>query len=180
MVKAIIPIAPRGRDANNKPIGAIGMMAFTTQIYWNPPMLGQDEFARILTSDSIGFTKSFGEVINAAYKSVIGKYKGSGADVACQWALFGDPSLILRTKAPLPMTIIHDEKITTNNNSFTIYCNSNYATATLWCNGEIIDSKVVTNGSVTLDVNGINSGDLIKLTITAQDKISYQNFYSSF
>ncbi len=164
----------RGRDANNKPIGAIGMMAFTTQIYWNPPMLGQDEFARILTSDSIGFTKSFGEVINAAYKSVIGKYKGSGADVACQWALFGDPSLILRTKAPLPMTIIHDEKITTNNNSFTIYCNSNYATATLWCNGEIIDSKVVTNGSVTLDVNGINSGDLIKLTITAQDKISYQ------
>ena len=164
----------RGRDINNKPIGAVGMLAFTTQIYWNPPMLGQDEFARILTSDSIGFTKSFGEVVNATYKSVIGKYKGSGADVACQWAMFGDPSLILRTKTPSVMEITHNEEIETSNNSFTIYCDTEYAVATLWSNGEIIDSKRVTEGFAELDINGINSGDLVKLTITAQDKVSYQ------
>ena len=164
----------RGRDANNKPIGAVGMLAFTTQIYWNPPMLGQDEIARILISDSIGFTKSFGEVVNAAYKSVIGKYKGSGADVACQWAMFGDPSLILRTKAPSVMDITHNENIVANQNSFPIYCDTNYATATLWCDGEIIDSKVVINETAELNTDGINSGDLVKLTITAQDKVSYQ------
>lgn len=164
----------RGRDSNSSPIGAIGMLAFTTQIYWNPPMLAQDEFARILTSDSIGFTKSFGEVINAAYKGVIAKYKGSGADVACQWALFGDPSLVLRTKAPESMQVSHNNKISADSPSYIVNCNTDYATATLWCNGEIIDTKPINNGSATLNTNGLKAGDTAKLTITAQDKISYQ------
>jgi gingipain R len=164
----------RERDSNGSPIGAVGMLAFTTQIYWNPPMLAQDEFARILTTDSIGFTKSFGEVINTAYKGVIAKYKGSGADVACQWALFGDPSLILRTKAPTTMLINHNDKISANSNSFVVNCDTDYATATLWSNGEIIDSKQINSGFVTLNTEGLKSGDTAKLTITAQDKISYQ------
>ena len=150
------------------------MLAFTTQIYWNPPMLAQDEFARILTTDSIGFTKSFGEVINAAYKGVIAKYKGSGADVACQWALFGDPSLVLRTKAPESMQVSHNNKISADSPSYIVNCNTDYATATLWCNGEIIDTKPINNGSATLNTNGLKAGDIAKLTITAQDKISYQ------
>ena len=164
----------RGRDSNGSPIGAVGMLAFTTQIYWNPPMLAQDEFARILTTDSIGFTKSFGEVINTAYKGVIAKYKGSGADVACQWALFGDPSLILRTKTPTTMQISHNNKLSTNNNTFIVNCDTDYATATLWRNGDIIDSKSVNNGCATLSSEGLKVGDIAKLTITAQDKISYQ------
>lgn len=164
----------RGRDTENRPIGAVGMLAFTTQIYWNPPMLGQDEYARILATDSVGFTKSFGEVINAAYKGVIAKYKGSGADVACQWALFGDPSLMLRTKAPMAMQISHSNKISTNGNSFVVNCDTDYATATLWCNGEIIDTKQINDGTTTLYTEGLKVGDIAKLTITAQDKISYQ------
>ncbi|MBR5323222.1 MAG: T9SS type A sorting domain-containing protein [Muribaculaceae bacterium] len=164
----------RGRDGNGKPIGAIGMLAFTTQIYWNPPMLGQDEFARILTTDSIGFTKSFGEVINAAYKNVIAKYKGSGADVACQWALFGDPSLLLRTKAPSTMNITHKKEITANEKNITIGCDTDYATATLWSNGTIIDSKQIENGNITLSTEGAKANESITLTITAQDKLTYQ------
>lgn len=164
----------RGRDSNGSPIGAVGMLAFTTQIYWNPPMLAQDEFARILTTDSIGFTKSFGEVINAAYKGVIVKYKGSGADVACQWALFGDPSLILRTKSPELMQVEHSNKISVSSNSFIVNCDTDYAIATLWNNGEIIDSKTINSGSATLNTDALKVGDITKLTITAQDKISYQ------
>ena len=164
----------RGRNSNGEAIGAVGMLAFTTQIYWNPPMLGQDEFVRILTSDSIGFTKSFGEVINTAYKSVIAKYKGSGADVACQWALFGDPSLILRTKSPELMQISHNNKISVNSNSFVVNCDTDYATTTLWSNGVIIDSKLINSGLATLNTEGLKVGDTAKLTITAQDKISYQ------
>ena len=164
----------RGRNSNNKPIGAVGMLAFTTQIYWNPPMLGQDEFARILTSDSIGFKKSFGEVINSAYKGVIAKYKGSGADVACQWALFGDPSLELRTKAPTSMAIAHKNIITANEKSFIIECDTDYATATLWSNGVILDSKQIESGCVILNIEDIEAESSIKLTVTAQDRITYQ------
>lgn len=164
----------RGKDNNGNPIGAIGMLAFTTQIYWNPPMLAQDEFARILTSDSIGFTKSFGEVINAAYKSVIAKYKGSGADVACQWALFGDPSLSLRTKAPTPMTITHKKEISADEKNIIVECDTDYATATLWSNGAIIDSKQIENGCVILNTEGAETSESIILTITAQDKLTYQ------
>ena len=164
----------RARDSENNPIGAVGMLAFTTQIYWNPPMLAQDEFARILTTDSIGFTKSFGEVINAAYKSVIAKYKGSGTDVAYQWALFGDPSLTLRIKSPELMQISHSNKISINSNSFIVNCDTDYAIATLWSNGKIIDSKVIDSGLAVLNTEGLKTGDTAKLTITAQDKISYQ------
>lgn len=164
----------RGRDTNNNAIGAVGMLAFTTQIYWNPPMLAQDEFARILVSDSIGFTKNFGEVINAAYKSVIAKYKGSGADVACQWALFGDPSLVLRTKTPTKMIISHKQEIDTEEHTFQVNCDTNSATATLWLNGDIIDTKTVNNGSANLNIENIIDEGFIKLTITAQDKITYQ------
>lgn len=165
----------RGRDTDGAPIGAVGMLAFTTQIYWNPPMLGQDEFARILTNDSVGFTKSFGEVINASNKSIIAKYKGSGADVACQWALFGDPSLTLRTKTPSAMAVSHNEYICEREKRLSVECDTDYARATLWCNGEIIDSKEIIEGDITLNAKETKAGDTLKLTITAQDKISYQS-----
>lgn len=164
----------RGRDSSGKPIGAVGMMAFTTQIYWNPPMLGQDEFARVLTTDSIGFTKSFGEVVNAAYKRVIDVYKGSGFDVACQWALFGDPSLILRSKTPEKMSVLHNSTIAEGDNSFVVNCDTDNAIATLWYEGRIIDSKSVSEGTAHLALNDIQSGSELTLTVTGEEKVTYQ------
>ena len=104
----------RARTTEGQATGATAIMAFSTSIHWNPPMLGQDEFTRILTTTETlpNEKKTLGEVMNAAYRQVIATYKGSGEDVSQQWILFGDPSLMLRSKAPalieaeLPATIV--------------------------------------------------------------------------
>ena len=72
------------------------------------------------------------------------------------------------------MQIEHSNNISVVSNSFLVNCNTDYAIATLWSNGEIIDSKPINSGSANLSTDGLKVGDITKLTITAQDKISYQ------
>ena len=131
----------RGQTQEGKPVGAIGMLGFTIQIYWNPPMLGQDEFIKILTSDNS--PKILGEVINSTYKKVIEVYKGSGSDAAKQWSLFGDPSLLLRRRTPQNMNIVYDKTLPVGTSSINIDCDTDGATVALSANDKLLDVKTI-------------------------------------
>lgn len=162
----------RGQTQDGKPVGAIGMLGFTIQIYWNPPMLGQDEFIRILTSDNS--PKILGEVINSAYKKVIEVYKGSGSDAAKQWSLFGDPSLLLRRRAPQNMNIVYDKALPVGTSSINIDCDTDGATVALSANDKLLDVQTVTDGQASLSFPRIGQDMTLYITITAQDKVTHQ------
>ena len=162
----------RGQTQEGKPVGAIGMLGFTIQIYWNPPMLGQDEFIKILTSDNS--PKILGEVINSAYKKVIEVYKGSGSDAAKQWSLFGDPSLLLRRRTPQNMNIVYDKTLPVGTSSINIDCDTDGATVALSANDKLLDVKTVTDGQASLSFPEIEQDITLYVTITAQDKVTHQ------
>ncbi len=97
------------------PTGAIsGMFSYISQP-WIPPMWAQDEFVDILVeSYSNNIKHSFGgAAINSLFSifdhysttetSAIGTYKA--------WVLYGDPTLMMRTKTPQAMTVTHNGSI---------------------------------------------------------------------
>ena len=164
----------RARNSVGEPIGAVGMLASSAQIMWNPPMLGQDEIARILTASDIpGSQKTFGEVVNSAYQKVIDQYRGSGEDVARQWILFGDPSMLLRSRAPQEMNVSHISIVDKGISTLSVGCNEEGALVALSADGDLLAAKTVENGTAELDFPAVTEDKILTVTVTAFDKVTY-------
>lgn len=165
----------RARNSDGNPVGAVGMLGFSAQVYWNPPMLGQDEIARVLTSSDIPDSdKTFGEVANMAYEKVIEKYKGSGEDVARQWILFGDPSMLLRSRTPEKMTVSHISVADKGISSLSVRCNTDGAIVALSAGDELLVVQPVGGGSADLSFPAVNRDETLNVTVTSFDKVTYQ------
>ena len=145
---------------NNNPTGAIGtLMSYITQP-WIPPMWAQDEFIDILTeqySNNIKHTWG-GTAINGLMgifdhfstteKQAVGTYQA--------WILYGDPSLMLRTKTPQAMTVNHAGTILPGASSYSVtVSNGDGALATITdANHNILGKATVSNGTATINLSG--------------------------
>jgi len=96
------------RATNNttgEPTGAVAFYGSTINMGWNPPMRGQDEVTDLLIANSKHRTGSL--FFNGSSK-MIEVYGTSGISEYKCWTIFGDASLMVRTKNPTAITATYN------------------------------------------------------------------------
>ena len=164
----------------SNPTGAIGaLMSYISQP-WIPPMWAQDECIDILVeSYSSNIKHTLGGVSVNGLMGIFDHYSTSETSAVGTyqaWIVYGDPSLMLRTKTPTAMTVTHNGSIDASATSYVVnVTNGNGALATITnANHDILGSATVSNNkaTITLTAPGANSGDLT-LCVFGYNKVTY-------
>jgi len=156
------------------PTGAVAIIASTINQDWAPPMDAQDEMIDILIeSYDENIKRSFGGVTINGCMHMNDNYS-SGSAMTNTWTIFGDPSVILRTKQPQAMNVVHSQVIITGSSEFVVYCDAENALAVLSNNDSILAKAFVENGEAVFNVSNFVDDSNVVLTITAYNKVSYQ------
>ncbi len=159
---------------NGAPTGAIGAMMSTINQSWDPPMEAQDEFNAILTeSYALNIKRTFGGISMNGCMQMNDKYAAQGTEMTDTWVLFGDPSVMVRTDNPVPMTVTHVPTEIIGVTQLVVNCNLNGALVGLTVNGNIIGSGFVNGTSATITFPAITSACTIDVTVTGFNKIPY-------
>ena len=111
-------------SSTGEPTGAVGtMMSYISQP-WQPPMYAQDEFVDILVESYADNKKHTwgGTAINAimAIFDNYGTRDNAAKGTYQAWILYGDPSLMLRTKTPQAMTVAHPDSVRVTDTVITV------------------------------------------------------------
>ncbi len=165
---------------NNNPTGAIGtLMSYISQP-WIPPMWAQDECVDILAglSNSGGTKHTWGGV---SINGLFGIFDNYGTDQSAvgtyqAWILYGDPSMLIRTKTPQAMTVSHTGTIAVSGGNYAVnVTNGNGAVATITdANHNILGKATVSNGSATINVSGtLTAGSELTLCVFGFDRVTY-------
>ena len=166
---------------NSNPTGAIGtLMSYISQP-WIPPMWAQDECVDILAglSSSGGTKHTWGGV---SINGLFGIFDNYGSDQSAvgtyqAWILYGDPSMLIRTKTPTSMTVNHNGNITLGASTYTVnVSNGNGAVATITdANHTILGKATVSNNTATINLNSSNltPGSELTLCVFGFDKVTY-------
>jgi hypothetical protein len=151
---------------NGDPVGAIGVAMSTRDMPMGPSEKYGDGAAKLLV-DASRKNKTYGGITFDTYiKVAIGDYK-MPIEFNCM-ILFGDPSLELRTKAPLDLTATHvlTDKIGISN--LVVNCNVEGAYIALTVDNKIIGTGYVSGGKVDIKFNNpINTDAVINVTGTS-------------
>jgi len=177
---------------NGAPAGAVATQMATISIGWAPPMTAQDEFINICmdipsqySGGQPGIKRTFaGSTINAMQKMLLvhGTSNPKNTDDFDAWTVFGDPTLMLRTKNPQELIFSNAPTLILGvSTSLTIACNAQEGLAALTrigANNEvIIIGTGVINSDGTTEI-AIGSPILVPeeltLTITSKNFVTYQ------
>ena len=164
----------------NNPTGAIGGMFSYISQPWIPPMWAQDEFVDILCelkNNNIKRTLG-GAAVNGLFaifdnysttnQSAVGTYQA--------WVLYGDPTLMLRTKTPQAMTVTHNGNINLGATSYSVtVSNGNGAVATITdANHNILGKATVNGTTANISINGTLTPDTeLTLCVFGYNKVTY-------
>ena len=106
---------------NGQPTGAIAHFGSSINQDWNEPMDGQDEINDILVeSYSDNIKRTFGGLSFNGVMHMLDNYGSAGFDDAETWHIFGDPSVVVRTDTPTPLSVSHEESIPFDQTSFEV------------------------------------------------------------
>lgn len=147
--------------------GAIATYMSSINQYWAPPMDAQDEIVDLLVAKektSIG-----GICFNGSCK-MIDENGASGVDMFDTWHIFGDPSVLMWTDTPSPLTVYHNLSILHDQTEFNLeVVGEADALCALYAND-------ILYGSAYTDINGLAAmalgqtlpaGQTVTLTVTA-------------
>ena len=165
---------------NNNPTGAIGtLMSYISQP-WIPPMWAQDECVDILVeSYSNNIKHTWGGMSINGLMGIFDHYSTSSNEAVGTyqaWILYGDPSLMLRTKTPQAMTVTHTGTLPLGNSSYSVtVSNGNGAVATLTdANHNILGKGTVSNNSATINISGtLTANQELTLCVFGYNKVTY-------
>jgi hypothetical protein len=88
------------------PIGAVGAYMSSINQSWNPPMCAEDASDDLLVN---GQAFTFGGLCFNGSCQMMDEYGAvDGGDMFLTWHIFGDPSLLVRTKVPVALDVQHD------------------------------------------------------------------------
>ena len=165
---------------NSNPTGAIGtLMSYISQP-WIPPMWAQDECVDILAglSSSGGTKHTWGGV---SINGLFGIFDNYGTDQSAvgtyqAWILYGDPSMLIRTKTPQAMTVTHTGSIAPGATSYAVTVNNGSgAVATITdADHNILGKATVSGTTATININGtLTPGTELTLCVYGFDKVTY-------
>ena len=164
----------------SNPTGAIGGMFSYISQPWIPPMWAQDEFVDILVeSYSNNIKHSLGGAAINGLLAIFDNYAVSSKPALGTyqaWILYGDPTLMLRTKTPQTMTVNHLGSITTTDNSYSVnVSNGNGAVATITdASHNILGKATVSGGTANISISGnLTNGDELTLCVFGYNKVTY-------
>jgi hypothetical protein len=156
------------------PTGAIGIFGSTINQSWNPPMEAEDETVDILVetySNNIKRTYA-GLAVNGLFKM---NDTYADYDMTDTWTVFADPSLMVRTKDPMSMTVSHMPTLFAGINTFQVNCNVEGAYVAITEGNQILGTGYVLGGiaNITLNPAPTSIGQVINVCVTAFNYIPY-------
>jgi len=158
---------------NDNPTGAVAIIASTINQSWASPMDGQDEMVDILiNSYSENIKRTFGGVTINGVMHMIDQYGSDGSDMANTWTIFGDPSVLLRTKVPTEINATHSSVVNIGEGTFVVN-GDNDCTVALMFEDELLASSKIIDGVANLSFEPISTIGTVKLTITGYNKVTY-------
>jgi len=168
------------RASNNSTGASTGAVAtFMCSILqaWDPPMRTQDKVVDLLTA---GEKNSIGGLVYNGQSGMLDVYNNSnGREVMMTWILFGDPSLMIRSRVPQELEIEVPGALPFGTETFTVGAGEENALVCVYRAdfNEIVDCGYTDEtGFVTLDVSSVANDDCpLLLTITAFDRVTYEN-----
>ncbi len=161
---------------NNEPAGALAIIASTINQAWAPPMRAQDEFNDILVDSYVNNKKrTFGGLTQNGIFDMIDHYGSTGNNMSDTWTIFGDPSVMVRTKQAGVMNPSYPTTITAGSTTMNVTNVVDEALVCLTLNGNILDRKFASGTSATLNFTALPATGTCILTVTAYNKVSYQS-----
>ena len=163
----------------NNPTGAIGGFFSYISQPWIPPMWAQDEFVDILCelkTNNIKHTLG-GVGVNSLF-SIFDHYStsdNSAKGTYQAWVLYGDPSLMLRTKTPQAMTVTHAGTIAPTATTYSVtVSNGNGTVATITdANHNILGKATVNGTAANITINGtLTIGSELTLCVFGYNKVT--------
>ncbi|MCX6600783.1 MAG: C25 family cysteine peptidase [bacterium] len=158
---------------SGQPIGALATYMASINQSWDSPMDAQDEFNDLLCAES---KTSFGGLCYNASCRMIDLNGSDGAHMFDYWVIFGDPSLQVRTKSPVAMSVSHSSTIMVNATSFAVTVSGVQGALCALSRNDTLYGFAYTNssGQATIPVSGtLPAGQTIKLTVSALNKVTY-------
>lgn len=104
-------------NSTGDPTGGVAMYASSVNQGWSPPMRGQDEIVDLLVAES---KHTIGGLFFNGSSKMVEVYGNSGADEYKNWHIFGDASMQVRTKTPLPLTASYMENLLMGMDTFAV------------------------------------------------------------
>jgi gingipain R len=169
---------------DGQPTGAISTFMSTVNQSWLPPMTGQDIFVNICMDlpspygNQPGIKRTIAGAMLNASQGMYMKHGSSASSDYNAWIVFGDPTLMFRTKTPEEMTISH-LPVLVGTTEFSVTCDVNGANATLSYIDEndeviILGTAVVENGTAEFTFNEpIIDIEEVTLAVTGFNKVTY-------
>jgi len=177
---------------SNQPTGAVATLMSTIALNWQPPMTAQDEFVDLCLGithtaggtnygiPNITLRTFAGTAINATQKMLLVHTPDSrNTHDFDAWSVFGDPTLMIRTRTPQTMTVTHNPNVLLGSTTFSVSCNVNGALVTMsFKNGnndvQILGTATVSGGVANLTFTPITSTNPIRVTVIGRDRVTYQ------
>jgi hypothetical protein len=173
-----------------QPTGAIATLMATISLSWLPPMTAQDEFVDLCLRTThtaggwnYGMTdntlRTFAGTALNATQGMVARHGSSGVNDYKSWTVFGDPTLMIRTKAPQEMTVSHQPVMFFGTSEFAVNCDADGANVTLsYTNSDdeviILGSAIVDGGMATVTLaEPVNTPMTITVCVTGRDKVTY-------
>ena len=162
-----------------EPTGAIATLMSTINQSWAPPMEAQDHMNLILTEMSENSqSRSFGGISMNGCMKMNDTYGSSGDEMTDTWTCFGDPSVMVRTKAPEDIEVSYSSNISLASTSLDVLCSVEDALVSLTQDGEIIGTGIVSEGSANVNFNDLSSLNPITVTVTASNSVPHIGYIS--
>ena len=165
-------------SSTSQPTGAIGtLMSYISQP-WIPPMWGQDNCIDILTEQS-NTKRTFGGISINGLMGIFDNYSTSSQEAVGTyqaWIVYGDPTLMVRTKTPQAMTVTHNGTLPLGNTTYSVTVNNgNGSVATITdASHNILGKATVSNGSATINISGtLTANQELTLCVFGYNKVTY-------
>jgi hypothetical protein len=166
--------------SGGSPTGAVAILASTINQAWLEPMTGQDEMVDILMETySSNIKRTYGGLsFNGMFQMIEENETGQGQETADTWTIFGDPSLMVRTKTPQEISVSHLGTSSVGQTEFIVNCDFDGALVSLTkLDGDetvIIGYDFASDGTANITIVPFDSPGNMKVTVTAYNKVTYQ------
>ena len=158
-------------ETTNAPAGALVFWGSSINQSWNPPMRAQDEVTDLLIAEQ---KQTIGGLFTNGASKMIETYATDGANMHKTWIIFGDASLMVRTKDPVALTTNYNSIMFLGSSTFEVNTDPG-AVVAITANGTLY-GKAVANASGLATVNIATPPDQpmdLTITITCFNKVTH-------
>jgi hypothetical protein len=165
----------RAENGDN-PTGAIAIYASSINQDWDSPMRGQDEITDLLIAEE---KTTIGGLYYNGSCDMLDNYATVGADMYKTWHIFGDASLVVRSKTPENMTVSHMPTYFLGAPAFNVSVaginSDNPALVSITDNGTLLGSAYTDNaGTASISLSPAPTAPTtLTVTVTAFNKVTY-------